>query len=321
MNIVKKQSISFMDFLERADSIQKKGLLIRKSETIPPLSESHIFHLGDDEEVTRICTELRDDLAKDITTRVPLPFDDTTMVSVISDGWVMDRVFDLGFGPFEVPKNAFLETRDPNVPEAEAKRLLAELLSRQRAQFFNVVRIEEHVDFATMWTVAYHGSTGGAFSFTALEEHEYVYGYETASKSPHYTGLQEMVNTNVSEIIRQTALISHPSNYYVKVEPKLSPREKRRETRGEPRPIRKAPHFIVVDHEQLCELNRKHGGGTHASPVPHHRRGHWRRVADCFLNAKLRGERLWVRPTYVGETQFEDEKAIYNVLMDWKKPE
>jgi len=311
---------TFFDFVEHADAILRKGLVFRKGEVIPSLTQSHIFHLGDDEEVTKVATDLRDDLMKDIVHRVPFPFEDTTMISTIpGTGWVMDRVLDLGFGSFQVPKNAFLDTRDPNVLEENAEQLLEELLHRDKAQFFNVIRIEENVGFATMWTIAYYGAIAGVFSFTALDEHEYIYGHEAAAKSPHYTHLQDMVHTNVSAIIRQTALISHPSNYYVKIEPRLTPREERRAARGEPRPIRKAPHFIVVDHEQLCDLNRAHGGGTHASPVPHHRRGHWRRVAERCINAKLRGEKTWVRPTYVGQTRFEDEKAIYNVLMDWKK--
>ena len=39
-------------------------------------------------------------------------------------------------------------------------------------------------------------------------------------------------------------------------------------------------------------------GGTHASPQPHDRHGHWRRVARGRAEERL----VWVRPTRVGNT-------------------
>jgi len=81
--------------------------------------------------------------------------------------------------------------------------------------------------------------------------------------------------------------------------------------------MRKAPHFIVVDHDILVRMSGDHYG-THASPVPHERRGHWRRLAERCRHAKLSGkDKVFVRPTYVGERNFEDPKNKYEVLMDF----
>lgn len=60
----------------------------------------------------------------------------------------------------------------------------------------------------------------------------------------------------------------------------------------------KKPAHIVLDHSQVREIIVASHGGTHASPLPHQRRGHWRQLrADCFKEKKM----IWVRPADINK--------------------
>jgi hypothetical protein len=51
-----------------------------------------------------------------------------------------------------------------------------------------------------------------------------------------------------------------------------------------------------LEYELIGEAAREEHGGTHASPRPHQRRGHWRRATLGTGTEHL----VWVRPTVVG---------------------
>lgn len=76
----------------------------------------------------------------------------------------------------------------------------------------------------------------------------------------------------------------------------------------------------ITFHDILVGMSQGHYG-THASPVPHERRGHWRRLADRCRHARLSGkDKVFVRPAYVGERTFSNDKNRYEVLMDFGGP-
>lgn len=113
------------------------------------------------------------------------------------------------------------------------------------------------------------------------------------------------------------ALISHPLNYIVRESPQLTDHEVKRIESGKRYPDSKRPRYIIVDHEVLVGMNKPIG--THASPIPHKRRGHWMRLSKRCRHAKERGlEKVWVRDTYVGETDFVQNGRRYQVLLDFQ---
>jgi len=78
-----------------------------------------------------------------------------------------------------------------------------------------------------------------------------------------------------------SAFISHPMNYHVQVTPKLTPKEERKAAKGKYYNPQKRRHVLIVDHEVLIQMREGDVDlhmGTHASPVPHHRRGHWKQL-------------------------------------------
>jgi len=66
--------------------------------------------------------------------------------------------------------------------------------------------------------------------------------------------------------------------------------------------------YIIVDPARAGEYGHPSGAGIpkekRRSPIPHPRRGHWRKLGD---------RRTWVRPTWVGATQWESEGRIYKI--------
>ncbi len=71
-------------------------------------------------------------------------------------------------------------------------------------------------------------------------------------------------------------------------------------------------HYILVDSACVRDYGHPSVGerdGTHRSPVPHARRGHWRRLPEGFSKQKT-----WVRETFVGATEWTSERNTYKIV-------
>jgi hypothetical protein len=118
------------------------------------------------------------------------------------------------------------------------------------------------------------------------------------------------------DAIFNVAAISAPSLYTVKVRPKKTQKEVKRESRGII-DYRKRDHFIILDYLKVTTLNPGNRGNG-VSPRPHKRRAHWRRVGPNYTNLLSRGiERIPVREAIIGKDRFEDERNQYHVLTDF----
>jgi hypothetical protein len=306
--------MTFQDFLEHAESLFKRDI---PGAGLLPFSKTHIFNLGEDEKIEDGIKEIWEDLKADMAEQVPLPFKDTTCMSMVTAsymegqprGWILDRIVEvpIAAGEREYLKNTVL-------PEGSTPAQHA--LSGNVRQKFAIIRIEEFSPNVVSWLAYFFGSADGAIMLTAAPSRHLTEKLGGQS-SPV---LESFLLKESQVVIKQAAAISHPANYIVQVTPGLTPREARRMEQGRERPIRKKPHFIVVDHDILVSMNPKNPSGNHASPVPHERRGHWRKLAEHCRHARLSGrEKTWVRPAYVGETEFSDGKNHYEVLMDFGK--
>jgi hypothetical protein len=323
--------MGFQDFIEHVDArIRKWKALTRPitdkllwkgapptlADLIPDLSETHLFYLGEDEAIQDAIRPIRDELSEECRDRIPTPFKDVSCISKVpykgKHFWVLDRLIEDPPGRKEKPDNL------------EAIRATG----RELRQHFLIMR---HTEFdesfdglgtPMIWEVWYMGNDEkGAFHICTLADRwcqgmlEEKIGKEGASIAFQKLGKE------TTPILEQLAVISHPQNYVVKVTPELTTKESNRVRRGEPRPVRKAPHFIVVDHDVLVRMSRP-GGTSHASPVPHERRGHWRRLAErCRLARESGKARVFVKTAYVGEREFGDEKNRYEVVFGLDRQE
>jgi hypothetical protein len=72
------------------------------------------------------------------------------------------------------------------------------------------------------------------------------------------------------------------------------------------------PHVIMIDPTRVREYGHPSGGGTHASPRPHQRRGHWRRLEHPRFGQP---RAVFVRSAWVGAAEWQHEGAIYRVFL------
>lgn len=312
--------LTFADFVAKAHGAFREMVSGSPKCGIETLDRSHIFYLGGDDDFNQGTTDINSDLMEEMKARVPMPFKDIACVSLVTRAmtpereaefnqsmshyagpgadlvrlsggpvWVMDRVIEVG----------------PSHPMI--RQLADQPYDGDRVnQWFIFARVQgvEGLKAAPLvWGAGYTGvRTSGQGGIVILES------------------AASMVN-EVTESLRYITAISHPANYILKVTPKLTPHETRRVEAGKRYPDGKASHFLVVDHDVIVGM-RRDPVGTHASPVPHERRGHWRRLGEHCRHAKLLGKgKVYVRPALVGEPKFEDAKNLYEVLPDFGKKE
>lgn len=111
--------------------------------------------------------------------------------------------------------------------------------------------------------------------------------------------------------------LNNSSSYPVIVEPepKATPPKQRRKaakTRAlKPWLDERAPRVIMLNPTKRYP---EHGrGGTHATPMPHQRRGHWRTLQAERYKAR-RGQRVWVKPAWIGPSEWTHQGNIYRVV-------
>lgn len=316
--------MTFADMSQRAESHTRKFIdaisdgapePVAKMVEVLDYKNTHTFMLGYDAEVRENLGAINEDILSDMEVKIPMPFKDTTVASIVEgggdlkSGWVFDRMIE------------FNDIRRDNTklpPEVPPE------ISQRTPQSFHMIRYDEHFEMPLVWSYAYYGwwvaKRAFVFGIEVMMQDAFAHAFgmkHLTDPEVFRTQMTEYWKREAAPIIKQVAMISHPMNYIVRVTPALTDREKRRVAAGKSTSSSKRPHFIVVDHQGLREMSPDKGG-THASPIPHHRRGHWRRLSDRCREAKAAGKgRAWVRPTYIGDLTFADPKNNYEVLMDF----
>lgn len=314
----------FADFLARAHKAFREADWSDQGITVPPLEESHIFLLGEDQDFNEAVKEIDLDLNGEMRERIPMPFKDVSCCSVVRKPMepkrletLQETVRNLYPGQVEVSGDLVSMSREPvwildRLIEVDESHPAVQEIARSPGsidmdsinQWFLMVRVHGVSSTKTMpmfFAFGYGGiGFGGSLKIATLQ-------------------IATSFGNEMAEAVRYIAAISHPANYVVRVTPKLTSHESRRMASGKRLDGAKSPHFIVVDHEVLAGM-RRDPQGTHASPIPHERRGHWRRLAERCRHAKLLGkDKTFVRPSFIGERTFEDPKNLYEVLLDFGK--
>lgn len=241
-------------------------------------SDVPMFYLGTDEDLESATVILEKDLEKDLLNGIPFPFE--------------GQLLFIAPGSKSTSWVSALVEEDPKNKHAIQLWLFQRFPGRE-------------------WEHLYSGGGGlilnevGRFGFGEYEDAQRLEGLT-----------DELTAKTVKSMAYFMALIAHPSNYIVRESPLLTPKEKRRVASGKRFPAAKRARYIIVDHDVL--VNRMTSKGTHASPVPHQRRGHWRKLAERCRAARARGaERTWVRNCEIGTTDFIANNRRYQVLTDF----
>jgi hypothetical protein len=145
---------------------------------------------------------------------------------------------------------------------------------------------------------------------------KFIDNYEVI-KAPHY---------NLGEELRQVAVtvtrsISCLNNYLkygekhmVEVLPAKS-KKQRNNTLTKNRPWLNAtgPHVLLLD--RMPTTQTEHQGGTHASPKPHRRRGHWKTLQHPkYRHHPQYQKQIYIKPTFVGPREVTYEGNIYRLV-------
>lgn len=129
-------------------------------------------------------------------------------------------------------------------------------------------------------------------------------------------GSQVIMSLGVSLALESIAYLLSAEEYPVEVQP--APRTDRRaadpRVREKPWIREDLPHVILIHPGRVSDYReRTETSGGHAVPRPHQRRGHWRQLRAERYKEK---RRLWVRPVWVGEGEWENGGQIYRVIVD-----
>jgi hypothetical protein len=327
--------MTFPDFLSKASSLFRKISAACpehgeqnhqcRGSGIGLLEQSHVFHLGEDEDFNASLKEIDAELIGEMKDKVPMPFKDLTTVSLVRKQMqpqtlsIMKRYTEKIAAKEAVDKVHGDLVKETGAPVWVLDRLI-EIDKTHPAAKEIVDSPGDPIPEDVQWflLVRFHGATGmetrpllWCFGYGGLKDERTTW-IITRQKDGIFA-------TEMSEALRYVTSISHPANYIVSVRPKMTQHEERRAAAGKQVDGAKLPHFIVVDHDVVVGM-RRDPEGTHSSPVPHERRGHWRRLAERCKYAKLMGkDKVFVRPTLVGETTWESQKNYYEVIMDFRK--
>lgn len=261
-----------------------------------PFSETPLMYLGDIAAIIEATCKGFSELLEDLriaTDGVPLPFERFQILETSGSGWALICVSRVG------------------VADAEAVGQ-----SGVQGEFYSRQPSGEWIKWASVAFMATAGET--KFRFKIAEQSHFL-KYDTSPEGRKVFGSEDPDGVSIFAklLTYQCLLISHPANYIVKESPQLTPKEARRIENGKRFPDAKRPRYIIVDHDVLVGLRTPEG--SHASPIPHQRRGHWMRLSERCRHAKERGlDRVWVRDTYVGETDFVANGRRYQVLLDFQ---
>lgn len=124
------------------------------------------------------------------------------------------------------------------------------------------------------------------------------------ARDAFYLGLQE-VNW-----------INHPNHFTLEVQEDPGSRKKKKAKKGRIRRMGERPRHVILKRSEIENRWRKaHQGGTHAPPIPHLRRGHYRTLRSDRWGDK-QGQRIWVRASHVGGecVEWRDGDVHYKVL-------
>lgn len=123
--------------------------------------------------------------------------------------------------------------------------------------------------------------------------------------------VMKITGNSLGTAIDQLQYLSQPGQYVVQMTPKKvrDPNKTAMMIRAHER-----RRILILDPEEMHKIYPKLSGGSHASPIPHLRMGHWRTFQDIRYKSK-RGQRIWIEEIKVkaGE-KWEVDGKTYKVM-------
>jgi hypothetical protein len=162
--------------------------------------------------------------------------------------------------------------------------------------------------------------------FTVEPVEGYNAFYERYGKDMQQAPKKGLVVENMNEEFQRTGVtvvramsclnnyLKYGEKHLVEVLP-AKPKKRRGNTLTKTRPWLNAtgPHVLLLD--RMPTTQKEHQGGTHASPKPHRRRGHWKRLQHPkYRHHPSYQKQIYVKPSFVGPKEVTYEGNIYRLV-------
>ena len=126
------------------------------------------------------------------------------------------------------------------------------------------------------------------------------------------SGLNQQAVEYYLFICQLMAYLKYGDKHAVEVVPEKPKRVSPALTRDRPWLGATGPRVLLLDR---MPTTQSEGTGTHASPKPHRRRGHWKTLSHPrFRHHPKYGKKIYVKPSFVGPRQVSYEGNIYRLV-------
>ena len=149
--------------------------------------------------------------------------------------------------------------------------------------------------------------------------HKKLLGYGAISGEGGFdqfiSGLTDQTSHWYLFICRLMGHIKYGDKHVVEVTPtpdKLAKAKRNPANRKRPWNKASGPHVLLLDR---MPTGKTESTGTHASPKPHRRRGHWKTLSHPrFRHHPQYQKKIYVKPSFVGERQVTYEGNVYRLV-------
>ena len=158
------------------------------------------------------------------------------------------------------------------------------------------------------------------YSLLPTDECEHFYEYQSRDWEDKKTSKRLM--GLVTDVAMRVLVGVRGLNNYLKYEDKhlvevlpAKPKPQRNTPLTKNRPWLNAtgPHVLLLD--RMPTTQREHQGGTHASPKPHRRRGHWKTLQHPkYRHHPQYQKKIYIKPSFVGPSETKYQGNIYRLV-------
>ena len=202
-----------------------------------------------------------------------------------------------------------------------APNAIKELGFEQRpATFMSMIVDHEDMDFCAEWSGVLTEDVYNRNSLSLSPTNECEDYYELQSWKDPKTGGQFI--ESLTDVAMRVLRGVRGLNNYLKYEDKhlvevlpAKPKKQRNTPLTKNRPWLNAtgPHVLLLD--RMPTTQREHQGGTHASPKPHRRRGHWKTLQHPkYRHHPQYQKKIYIKPSFVGPSETKYQGNIYRLV-------
>lgn len=156
-------------------------------------------------------------------------------------------------------------------------------------------------------------------TYWEIEDDLFKKDHPNVTSAPRISGLTKHARDCFNYIFQMMSYLKYGPKHLVEVAPS-STAKKRKGGLADKRPWLNATGPKVLLLDRMPSTQTEHQGGTHASPKPHRRRGHWKtlRHPKYRHHPKYQVENgVFIKPSFVGPKQAEYEGNIYKLVEPW----